>query len=313
MHFSGLLFAVRGGARKKKRKQAKPPKANWFERLTVEEIKQLCRAAKLPVSGSKPDIVSRLLDSDATSHFGSESRAGGFSWRTGRLIPGKDGVSVEDLKEEMRKRSLPVSGSKHALVLRLLQHEHGTADAAGSASGRAPRANPAAAAVATAHDAEGNPIVSAPPKPRKPKAPARPNLEKLRGRIENKLYPASKSGWSNYKYKQHLADVCDLARTIIEKEGAKNFAAVRDPVILDVCLAVLEPIAEAWNDAHVTGQGRCSFELRAALEVAKDEAMTSDHKEDAFAERGRRVRDVCAEIEAKFKEYCGCSLDAAMF
>ena len=241
--------------KKKTKKYRKIPKANWFERLTVEEIKQLCKAAKLPVSGSKGDIVSRLLDSESTSHFGSESRAGGFSFTTGTFRPGKDGVSVEDLKEEMRKRSLSVTGSKHQLVLRLLQHEHGTGGAAAEGPKRAAAAANAADTT-NAYDAEGNSVLTttttttttkAQPKPRKPKAPARPNVEKLRERMEKKIYPASKSSWSDYKYKEHANDVCQLASNLVRAEAAKGFAATRDPVLLDACIAVVRPILEAGN------------------------------------------------------------------
>jgi hypothetical protein len=55
---------MKGGVTKKKKKYRKIPKSNWFERLTVDECKQLCKAAKLPVSGSKGGIVTRLLDSE---------------------------------------------------------------------------------------------------------------------------------------------------------------------------------------------------------------------------------------------------------
>jgi hypothetical protein len=56
-----------GVAKKKKKKNAQEDSEIQLVRasLTVEECKQqLCKAAKLPVSGSKGAIVKRLLDSE---------------------------------------------------------------------------------------------------------------------------------------------------------------------------------------------------------------------------------------------------------
>ena len=293
---------------RKKKKSKKQPKANWFERLTVDEIKQLCRAAKLPVSGSKGDVVSRLLDSDATSHFGSERRAASFSWKTGTFNMGKDGVSVDDLKRELRNLSLPVTGSKHALVLRLLQHTHGTGGETG-----APKRAAAASSNANidAYDAEGNPVPPMAKKASKPKPPARPNLEKLRERIVKKIYPASKSSWSDYKYKEHCSDVCMLAYKMMDAEAQKGFAATRDPILFEAFIAVVEPIVEAWDD--FTGQGRCSYALKLVLGEAEEALKKSEDTEDAFAESGRKFRQLCVDLEKKYEDYVGGPLHSSLF
>ena len=45
-----------------------------------------------------------------------EARAGRVSFSTGDITPGKDGVSVDDLKEDLKKRALSPTGNKLALV-----------------------------------------------------------------------------------------------------------------------------------------------------------------------------------------------------
>jgi|AntAceMinimDraft_11_1070367.scaffolds.fasta_scaffold80941_1 hypothetical protein len=98
---NALMFARFAGRVSKKKSKTKQPKSNWFERLTVEELKKLCKAAKLPISGAKGVLLSRLLESDATGHFGSEARAASFTYHG--FSPGKEGVSVDDLKESLKR------------------------------------------------------------------------------------------------------------------------------------------------------------------------------------------------------------------
>ena len=78
--YGGFTFGhVYGFNRPKKAKKvAKPPKDNWFERLSNDELKSLCRSAKLPVSGTKAELVARLLSNQSTARFGVESKAGTF-------------------------------------------------------------------------------------------------------------------------------------------------------------------------------------------------------------------------------------------
>jgi hypothetical protein len=59
-----------GGAKKKKQKK----KAGWFEKLTVEELKDLARATKQPVGGNKVDLIARLLHDPRTASYNLETR-----------------------------------------------------------------------------------------------------------------------------------------------------------------------------------------------------------------------------------------------
>jgi len=107
-------------------KKKKPKANNWFERLSGDELKSLCVAAKLKISGSKAVLVERLMESPHTARFGEEYKPVSYSSKTDEVSSGNFGVTLDELKSEMRKRELPVTGNKVTLVLRLLQNEHGT-------------------------------------------------------------------------------------------------------------------------------------------------------------------------------------------
>ena len=59
---------------KKAKKPKKVPKDSWFERLTNDELKSLCKSAKLRLSGTKPELVARLQENEGTARFGVESK-----------------------------------------------------------------------------------------------------------------------------------------------------------------------------------------------------------------------------------------------
>ena len=92
--------------RSSSKKPKKQPKKNWFERLTIPQNKELCKAAKLRHGGSKKELIDRLLAEPQTSKYGPE----------GHHI----GINVEMLKGMCRERNLQVTGAKYDLVLRIL-------------------------------------------------------------------------------------------------------------------------------------------------------------------------------------------------
>jgi hypothetical protein len=69
-------------------------------------------------------LVSRLLSHPSTAFYGQEARAASYTAGFG-LNPGRDGTSVDSLKEDCRAKGLRVTGNKYNLMLRLLQAEHG--------------------------------------------------------------------------------------------------------------------------------------------------------------------------------------------
>ena len=94
--------------KKKSKKKKKAPVSCWWERCTMEELKQLLRAAKLAVSGTKGQLVERLCQGEYTSKYSPEYT-----------------VRLDTLKEQCREKGLQVSGKRFELVLRLLQNETG--------------------------------------------------------------------------------------------------------------------------------------------------------------------------------------------
>lgn len=76
--------------------------ANWYNRLSGQELKSLCRAARLPVSGRKSELVKRLVDDETSSILASES--------------------VRWLESACRENLLRRTGRKYDLILRLLRH-----------------------------------------------------------------------------------------------------------------------------------------------------------------------------------------------
>ena len=122
-----LTGGFTGGCRRfgKARKPKKQPKANWFEELKAEECKELAKAAKLKATGSKKDLIERLLVHGFVGQFGGNKKGSGFRYGQKSFTIGNM-ITIDALKAECRKRLLQVSGNKFALVLRITQHEHGT-------------------------------------------------------------------------------------------------------------------------------------------------------------------------------------------
>ena len=120
-----------------------------FEKLKGDELKALCRAAKLPVSGTNAELCERLCQGELSAPYTYEyapekfSRArfeyemvGGY-WSGGEYDKGPApppaqqgskrsiGYSNENLKQMCKEKGLQVSGKRYELVLRLLQNESG--------------------------------------------------------------------------------------------------------------------------------------------------------------------------------------------
>jgi hypothetical protein len=265
----------------------------------------LCRSAKLPVSGTKAELVARLLVDQSTARFGVESKASVFR-RDGEYIPGTDGETLESLKDQCKNAGLSSTGSKFKLVERLVQHAHGT-----GAPKRAANVmlNPDGS---TAYDENGNAVV----KKRKVGTPTKPNLNKIEERILSKIY-VDKSKWSDSKYKAHTSVVCETASKIItaEVENKMSFFTKRDPIAFSVCVKVLGAIDNVWDDYRsLTGQGRCTWELRSLLDQVEfyieegkpaDGTTEEEMKRDDFQLERLRAQKLCQSLRARYKEYVG--------
>lgn len=211
--------------KKKKEKKKRKVHNNWFEKCDLNQLKQLCKASGLKVSGTKTVVCNRLCLGDLSRPYAYEyarerfSRARiehecyrGCSGSEGEdetvvLPPAQQGskresaFSMDCLKEMCRKKGLIVSGKRFDLVLRLLQNESGKGGSPKRAAGTL--------------DTEGN----FQPKKRA-KSMTLPNSGKIKERAFKKACPSmeSKRKWSNNKHKDH-GNVCvEFASNIIEKE-----------------------------------------------------------------------------------------------
>ena len=180
----------------KKSKKKKPQ--NWFEKLTVDQLKQLCRASNsLQVSGTKSQLVQRLLESDITNHYSHPP-------------------SKKFLEDECREKGLKVSGNVYDLVLRLIQHKTGKNGATGDSKKRVRDDNDAD------DDYDTGKKDSSTVAKKKPRAKIMklPNEDKLTERAYKKANPLPHvtNKWGTWKYKDHSKNCVNDAIEMIKKE-----------------------------------------------------------------------------------------------
>ena len=95
--------------------------ANWFDKLTLEQLQKLCEASKKEYTGTRSELILTLLTNPATAPYALEGRRGSFS-DIGGIRRGKLGTTVEMLKEACLSVGENASGTKFDLVLRLVEH-----------------------------------------------------------------------------------------------------------------------------------------------------------------------------------------------
>ena len=227
----GDIFGLSRTPKTKQKKKVKKTYNNWFEKCNLEELKALCRASKLPVSGTKDLICDRLCHGELSSIYAYEyapekfSRArmeyemssyGGYGsggenyYSRGNNVPPRpaqqgskrsSALTNEQLKTKCREKGLIVSGKRYELVLRLLQAESGI----GGAPKRA------------ASSVDENDNIQ--PKKRA-KTMKLPDPLKLKERCFKKMCPSDKtqSKWSNNKWKYHPSECVEFAAKIISNE-----------------------------------------------------------------------------------------------
>mmetsp|Transcript_86705 Transcript_86705/g.167939 ORF Transcript_86705/g.167939 Transcript_86705/m.167939 type:complete len:400 (-) Transcript_86705:66-1265(-) len=270
--FGGFGFGGRRGFKKAQPK--KIPKENWFERLNQSQLKELLEAALLKKTGNKKEQIGRLLESETTASYGSESKRGGFGGFS--FVIGADGMTVEDLKRECGEKLLTKGGTKFELVLRLVRHKSGS----GGPQKRA----------ACEEGPDGELVA----KKRKPNT-AKANLPALSRRIEGKIF-CNTDKWSNHKHKQHFTAVVDCANTILEKEAfGKGFVAQADPFALEVAAAVLAPLRESYQSAN--GIGYCDMEVESLARSLKQLGLAMPRDGDG-GESDALLDEVRGHVEA---------------
>jgi uncharacterized protein YnzC (UPF0291/DUF896 family) len=85
--------------------------------VTVEQLKDIARDKELPVGGTKSELIERLNE-DAV-----DSNAEGGPAAEPEEEAAYDEWTVEELKDALRSRDLPVSGNKAELVERLAEDD----------------------------------------------------------------------------------------------------------------------------------------------------------------------------------------------
>eukprot|EP00961_Rhodomonas_salina_P267596 3615787-Rhodomonas_salina.2 len=200
---------ARGRPRSSKpKKKRKAKKDNWFEKLTLDQLKQLCTAVKAPVSGTKPAVVQRLLSNESSKEYAYEPQR--ISWRAYANYsydscddgsgPGggkPDGPCAETIKSRVREAGLSVTGNKFELVLRLMQHLNGVG-------------NPKRGAVHVNEDGECQPKKRA-------KSMALPDADKMYERVAKKVDIDFQKA-SDWTLKYHAHDVMMLINKLAQQE-----------------------------------------------------------------------------------------------
>eukprot|EP00466_Bigelowiella_natans_P007824 jgi/Bigna1/60831/fgenesh1_kg.15_\ len=82
---------------KKRKRQQK----NFFEKLKVEDLKDLLKAVNMKVSGTKKELIARLLNHEFTKDFANE------------------GPILQKIKRLLKVRGLRTSGKRIDLIIRL--------------------------------------------------------------------------------------------------------------------------------------------------------------------------------------------------
>jgi hypothetical protein len=229
MSFYAMGYARPKNATKKTTKKKKLD--NWFEGRTCQELKTLCKAAKLQVSGTKPQLGNRLMEHVYTAKLEFES--------------------LPCLKEKCRERLLQVSGSKYDLVLRILYDEYQT--------GTAKRA--ATEVVTDETTGETTQVLK---KKRKTAATPERLYDKVCKRIEA---VRQKKFQSNYGSKNHSGEVFGLMGTLIQEEVLDNEEIITsDPMLaLELAKAPFQALYDLWSTMERPGYG--SFEFQYSLRL----------------------------------------------
>ena len=215
-----MLFfggGFRGGGRSKKSKK-KQKKENWFEELNAGQCKELCKAVKVKCSGTKKDIIERLLDQEFLVQYAINFK--GYM------------IKIDALKDECRERMLQVSGNKFDLVLRIVQHEHGTG---GDTLKRA--------ATSIVVD-ETSGIEKHVAKKRKP---SKPSPSTMYTRIQKKIRSCSQKKYqSHWGSKSHAPDVCSFVHSLLE--SLDNYTKTDPKLVVDGCYAIVSSFVENFDD-----------------------------------------------------------------
>eukprot|EP00985_Skeletonema_marinoi_P001977 scaffold799_cov107-Skeletonema_marinoi.AAC.4 len=236
----------------------------FAERLTLDQNKQLCKAAKLRHGGPKKDLIDRLLDDDFTSQFGPEGNF--FS------------LNVDQIKQLCRARNLQVSGQKFDLVLRIL-HCDNDSTPEGTTLKRA-----ATETVSELDAATGQVVEKHVPKKRKKAAPSASRAyTRVQKKIESVKQKKYQSHWGS---KTHSSDVYGLVATLLTDEALPNLT--KDPRLsLDIAKAAITSLTDNFHTMQRPGYddlgGLGTIDNSLCTIAEKVKPLLSEEEKEEFA------------------------------
>lgn len=236
----------------------------WFSKLTTSELSALLKACGAPSSGVKADLIARLRGHPAAAEYGALARAPVLSRSTCEFVGGRDGLSVDDIKDRCRHRGLKVTGTRLQLVVSLLSTPSGGAPAA----------------------------------PRAPRAPSKKpaDTERLVARLRAKM-EAQPTAWK----KHAIMVVTDITSMLLKEADEKGRMEACDPTLADATLALLTELHSGWH--AVAGQGYISEYVGdfawAVGKVVNHEGLRAATPPETRA----ALLHVCHRLSAQFSDY----------
>jgi hypothetical protein len=272
-------FGGFGGRSGGKKKVKKTQNEYWFQGLTVEELKQLCKATNLKHTGNKPNLVLRLVQDESATRFTFE-RKHKYS-----VV----GVNMDDIKQLCRDKLLQVSGNKLDLVLRILHHDHDSTPAGATLKRSAHEVK------MVVNETTGETTTTRVAK--KPKISAsgttlntlrKPNKQVVYNKIQKKIEShTQKKFQSHYGSKCHSPEVYELLSNVVMDECiSKGYVKTEPKFALSIAEATFSSLSNNFRVMPRPGYdeddafGRALDTLNQIVEAALPK-MSSQEKEAA--------------------------------
>jgi hypothetical protein len=263
IYIDGFGFFPKRVPKPKVPKKKKPD--SYFETLTLSQLKDLCKASKLAVSGTKADLVTRLMNNKKTRELGHDTAA----W---------------ELKRECQERLLVVGGNKYDLMLRILHHDYETETVK-------------RAATETIVDDDGQDKEVLKKRAKIILKPAR-----LYEKVKNKMHAVKQKRYqTKYGSKNHSPAVCMLLEQLINEHCIDSKMVETDPLYAyDQVKAIFQAFYDHWPVMERPGYG--SHELRIALgAVIKVFEAIKPHLSPVKVEE---MVSLLESVEACVRPYC---------
>jgi len=209
-------------APKKKRRKGKKknPFRHWLENCTVLELKTICKAAKLPVSGTKIVLRQRLHRETIT----------------GSLVE----MSLPGVKLQLKQQGLVQSGNKCDGIVRLLHAQLGTGEEANKKR--------SSNTTATATDAAPAGAGTATQPPKKVSNKTTPSPKMMYTRVKQKMHAvAQKKYQTHYGSKNHAPDVYYLMKQFVKNHALDQVMTENPKLAEEMARSVFQAFYDNWH------------------------------------------------------------------